>query len=56
MHFYIETDDVAASLAKVEAAGGKTIVPPVPIPTGTFAWFADVEGNVVGLWKPAPAA
>ena len=32
--------------------GGKTIVPPVPIPTGTFAWFADPEGNVVGLWKP----
>jgi uncharacterized protein len=28
-------------------------VPPVAIPTGTFAWFADPEGNVVGLWKPA---
>jgi len=53
-HFYIETDDVAASLKSVEAAGGKTIVPPVPIPTGTFAWFADVEGNIVGLWKPTP--
>jgi predicted enzyme related to lactoylglutathione lyase len=51
-HFYIETDDVAASLKKVEAAGGKVIVPPVPIPTGTFAWFADIEGNIVGLWKP----
>lgn len=51
-HFYIETDDVAASLAKVVALGGKVIVPPVPIPTGTFAWFADVEGNTVGLWKP----
>ncbi len=51
-HFYIETDDVAESLKQVEAAGGKTLVPPVPIPTGTFAWFADLEGNVVGLWKP----
>jgi predicted enzyme related to lactoylglutathione lyase len=51
-HFYIETDDVPASLAKVQAAGGKVIVPPVPIPTGTFAWFADIEGNIVGLWKP----
>jgi predicted enzyme related to lactoylglutathione lyase len=50
-HFYIQTDDVAASLKQVEAEGGKTIVPPVEIPTGTFAWFADVEGNVVGLWK-----
>jgi uncharacterized protein len=52
-HFYIETDDVAASLAAIEAAGGKTLVPPVPIPGGTFAWFADPEGNTVGLWKPA---
>jgi hypothetical protein len=51
-HFYIETSDVAASLAAIEAAGGRTIVPPVPIPTGTFAWFADVEGNTVGLWMP----
>lgn len=51
-HFYIETADIAASLATVNAAGGKTIVPPVGIPTGTFAWFADVEGNIVGLWMP----
>ena len=51
-HFYIETDDVDASLAKVEAEGGKTVVPPVQIPTGTFAWFSDLEGNTVGLWKP----
>lgn len=50
-HFYIETDDVAASLKQVEAAGGKTVVPPVEIPSGTFAWFSDIEGNIVGLWK-----
>jgi hypothetical protein len=30
----------------------KTLVPPVEIPTGTFAWFADPEGNTIGLWKP----
>ena len=52
-HFYVQTDDVQASLAKVEQLGGKTIVPPVAIPSGTFAWFADPEGNVAGLWKPA---
>ena len=51
-HFYIETDDVAESLKQVESAGGKTVVPPVPLPHGTFAWFTDVEGNTVGLWKP----
>ena len=51
-HFYIQTDDIQASLNQVEAAGGKTVVPPVPNPTGTFAWFTDPEGNTVGLWKP----
>ena len=51
-HFYVQTDDVAESLAQVEALGGKTVVPPVEIPSGTFAWFSDPEGNVVGLWKP----
>ena len=50
--FYVQVDDVAAYLAKAGSLGGKTVVPPVEIPTGTFAWFADPEGNVIGLWKP----
>ncbi len=53
-HFYIETDSVEDSLARVQELGGKTIVPPVAIPHGVFAWFADPEGNIVGLWKPIP--
>jgi predicted enzyme related to lactoylglutathione lyase len=52
-HFYVQVEDVAAKLKEIEAAGGKAIVPPVSIPSGTFAWFGDVEGNVVGLWKPS---
>jgi uncharacterized protein len=28
------------------------LVPPVEIPTGTFAWFSDPEGNMIGLFKP----
>jgi uncharacterized protein len=51
--FYVEVDDVQAYLDKAAALGGKTLVPPVPIPTGTFAWMQDPEGNTVGLWKPA---
>ena len=51
-HFYVQVEDVAESLKKVESLGGKTIVPAVEIPTGIFAWFSDPEGNVVGLWKP----
>ena len=49
--FYVEVADVAAHLKKAEALGGKTLVPPMDIPTGTFAWFQDPEGNTVGLWK-----
>lgn len=49
--FYVEVDDVQAYLDKATALGGKTVVPPVKIPTGTFAWFADPEGNTVGLLK-----
>jgi uncharacterized protein len=49
--FYVGVDDVAASLKKAEALGGKTLVPPIEIPTGTFAWMQDPDGNTVGLWK-----
>ena len=49
--FYVQVDDVQAYLDKVASLGGKTLVPPVTIPTGTFAWFADPEGNTIGLWK-----
>jgi len=51
--FYVEVEDVQAYLEKAGALGGKTLVPPVDIPTGTFAWMQDPQGNTVGLWKPA---
>jgi predicted enzyme related to lactoylglutathione lyase len=50
--FYVQVDNVQAFLDKAAGLGGKTLVPPVDIPTGTFAWFADPEGNTIGLWKP----
>jgi uncharacterized protein len=49
--FYVAVDDVAAYLEKAGRLGAKTLVPPVDIPTGTFAWMQDPEGNTVGLWK-----
>jgi predicted enzyme related to lactoylglutathione lyase len=49
--FYVAVDDVKAYLAKAESLGARTLVPPVDIPTGTFAWIADPDGNTVGLWK-----
>ncbi len=42
---------VGAYLEKAKSLGGKMPVPPVEIPTGTFAWMQDPEGNTVGLWK-----
>jgi predicted enzyme related to lactoylglutathione lyase len=50
--FYVQVDDVAGTLKQAEAIGGGTLVPPIEIPTGTFAWMKDPEGNTVGLWKP----
>jgi predicted enzyme related to lactoylglutathione lyase len=49
--FYVDVDDVSAALKKAESLGGKMLVAPVDIPTGTFAWLQDPEGNTVGLWK-----
>jgi hypothetical protein len=51
---YVDVDDVAAYLAKAESLGGKTIVHAIEIPTGTFAWFADPDGTVIGLWRTKP--
>jgi predicted enzyme related to lactoylglutathione lyase len=50
--FYVQVDDVQAYLDKAASLGGKTLVPPVEIPTGTFAWLSDLDGNTIGLWKP----
>jgi hypothetical protein len=51
--FYVQVDDVQATLDKAATLGGKTLVPPVALPNGTFAWMADIDGNTIGLWKPA---
>lgn len=48
---YVEVDDVNAYIEKAKSLGGKLLIPPVEIPTGTFAWIADPDGTVVGLWK-----
>ena len=54
VNVYVEVDDLPKYLEKATSLGGRTIVPPVDIPgQGSFAWFADVEGNTIGLWKPA---
>ena len=50
--FYVEVDDLEASLSKAQELGGKTVMPVTEIPNMvTFALFSDPEGNVVGLVK-----
>ena len=50
--FYVLVDDLQAYLDKAESLGGKTIMPPTPIPNiGAAAMFSDPEGNVIGLFK-----
>lgn len=50
--FYVNVDDLQAYLDKAERLGGKTVLPPTPIPNvGACAMFADLDGNVIGLFK-----
>jgi predicted enzyme related to lactoylglutathione lyase len=47
---YIQVDDLEAALVRVDAAGGKKLVGPIPLPDGRrFAWISDTAGNVIGL-------
>ena len=50
----IGVDGIDEALAQVEAAGGKTVTPRTEIPgMGAYAYFTDLEGNVMGLWENA---
>lgn len=48
---YLATDDIDATLADIEAHGGKTVIPKTEIPqVGEWAVFADPAGNHIGLF------
>ena len=50
---YVQVDDIPAYIEKAKRLGGKVMVPETVLPgDGSFAWIKDVEGTVVGLWKP----
>jgi predicted enzyme related to lactoylglutathione lyase len=49
---YISTDDIDASLAQVQALGGKVTTPKTEIPgMGWFAHFTDPAGNRLALFQ-----
>ena len=48
--FYVQVEDIEASLQKAAELGGETVAPVTVIPgLVTFAQFKDPEGNVIGL-------
>ncbi|WP_197535198.1 VOC family protein [Simkania negevensis] len=48
----IQVDSVDTFIKKVIANGGKLIMPKVEIPNmGYYAYIADPQGNVLGLWE-----
>lgn len=47
--FYVETPDVAASLAQAERLGGKVVMPRTAMPDVTIGIFEDPEGHTIGL-------
>jgi uncharacterized protein len=51
--FNIQVSDVPAACQAVEAAGGSIVMPVDTTPFGlTFAYAADPDGSVFGLWCP----
>jgi predicted enzyme related to lactoylglutathione lyase len=49
---YAQVEDIQAYLDKAVSLGGKVVVPVTEIPNMvTFAIFADIEGNSIGLLK-----
>ena len=54
--FYVETPDVAASLADAERLGGKTMMPPTGVGGDMrIGLVSDPEGHVIGLIQRAAA-
>jgi predicted enzyme related to lactoylglutathione lyase len=55
--FYVDGEDVDVALAAVERAGGRRLTERMPIPgVGWSAFFADSEGNRVGIFQADPSA
>ncbi len=50
----IDVASIDDALRKVEAAGGKIVSDKMPVGDMGFAgYFADTEGNLIGLWEDA---
>lgn len=55
--FYIEVDDLAAALSKIEGLGGRRMTDPIDVANGpSIALFTDPEGHLAGLVKARAAS
>lgn len=49
---YINTDDIDATLQKIQESGGKLVRAKDDVPgMGQFVFFSDPSGNVLALWQ-----
>jgi predicted enzyme related to lactoylglutathione lyase len=53
---YIGVDDVDATVAQIEARGGKALMPAFDIPQGRIAMVADPQGNPFYVMRATPPA
>lgn len=54
---YIDVESVEKCSVKIEKAGGKILVPKMPVKGwGYFAIFRDTENNILGLWEDDESA
>jgi predicted enzyme related to lactoylglutathione lyase len=48
----VNVTDLNAAISTIERSGGTVVVPPVTIAgMGTYAFFKDPDGNIVGIWQ-----
>lgn len=55
---YVSVEDIDTHLKKIAKAGGKGVMPKMPLPgnMGFIAGFLDPAGNWTGLWQPPAKA
>ncbi|NOT38107.1 MAG: VOC family protein [Saprospiraceae bacterium] len=53
----IDVADLDKAVTDIEKAGGKIVVPKMPIPAvGWLAYFTDPDGNIHGIYQNDPSA
>ena len=50
--FYVQVDDVAATITRAQDAGATLLLPAVDTGAIEFAHLADPQGNRFGIWRP----